>query len=145
MIIASMLDAGLPLDSLEAELRQLSMTGFSLSIERLHGPMPALRFVVYAPGGESHRHCPGEIVHGWSARALQAILAASTLSEAVKSTAGRILHRLAEADAVVRGIELADVRYDGPSAIDTMVDVVGACIAIELLGISQVYLSLIHI
>jgi len=65
-------------------------------------------------------------------------LEASPLSAAARARAGRILRRLAEAEARVHGVDVEEVHFHEVGAIDTLIDVGGACLALERLGIERV-------
>jgi len=69
------------------------------------------------------------------------ILDRAPVSEAVRAAAARIFQRLGECEAAVHGIALAEVHFHEVGALDTIADVLGACIALEELGADAVYCS----
>jgi uncharacterized protein (TIGR00299 family) protein len=73
------------------------------------------------------------------------IIEGSTLSEGVKSRSRSIFQRLADAEAKVHGIDIGKVHFHEVGALDAIVDVVGACIGFELLGIDHFACSKIHV
>jgi len=66
------------------------------------------------------------------------LLAASPLAPASRARAERVLVRLAEAEARVHGVALEEVHFHEVGAVDTLVDVCGAVLALERLGIERV-------
>ena len=69
------------------------------------------------------------------------MIAASKLADVDKDLARRIFKRLGEAEAKVHGIELDNVHFHEVGAVDSIIDVVGGAIALNRLGIEQVFCS----
>ncbi len=138
MFLGAMLDlkAGFSLDSLKSGLAALPLHGYDLRLEPfqdkgIHGS----RFEVIL--SEQHAATP-------QARHLSdivALLHASTLSSNVRETALAIFECLARAEATVHGTGVEEVHFHELGAVDAIIDITGAAIAIETLGISQIYAS----
>lgn len=91
-----------------------------------------------------HHHGPGGSEH----RSLQEILSLidrSELSDRVKGTAQAIFRRLGEAEAQVHGLPVEQVHFHEVGGVDAIVDIVGAAIGLEQLGIERVYASPLHL
>jgi len=132
MTVAALLDLGVPLEHLRAELAKLALPAdsYSLSIqqtERRH--IPALKFDVAVHDHHTHRHYAG----------IDTMIAASGLSAVVKDQSRRIFRRLAEAEALVHGVAVEDVHFHEVGAVDSIVDIVAAAICLEYLGVEQVF------
>ena len=69
----------------------------------------------------------------------------SQLSAFVKDTAGKIFKQIAIAEAKMHGVSVWDVHFHEVGAIDSIVDVVGAAICIEALGVPQIFTSQIEL
>ena len=69
----------------------------------------------------------------------------SQLSAFVKDTAGKIFKQIATAEAKMHGVSVWDVHFHEIGAIDSIVDVVGAAICIEALGVPQIFTSQIEL
>jgi uncharacterized protein (DUF111 family) len=76
---------------------------------------------------------------------IEKIINDSDLSETVKKRAIEIFTNLAEAEAKIHGIEVKKVHFHEVGAMDAIVDVVGACIGFEMLGIEKFVCSKIHV
>src|SRR5256884_9574524 len=133
MFLGAMLDAGLSLDTLKTSLAALPITGYQLISEPFHDKgIRGLRFdVVMTEQEQPARHLSDIVV----------LLKTSLLPPRVRDTALAIFQCLAEAEATVHPSTLEEVHFHEVGAIDAIVDITGAAIAIETLGISQLYAS----
>lgn len=136
MILGALIAAGVDPNELEIELDKLNLPNFELSAERVdRSGISAVHVEVRVPNEKKHRHLPE----------IERIIAESALSEAVKSRSTAVFRRLAEAEAAVHGIELSTVHFHEVGAFDAIIDIVGACIGFEMLGIEQFACSKIHV
>ena len=133
MFLGAMLDAGLALDTLKTGLASLAVTGYELHVEAVQDKgIRGTRFsVVMAEQVQPVRRLTD----------IAAILQASPLHRPVRQTALAIFQCLAEAEASVHGTSIEEVHFHEVGAIDALVDIIGAAIAVESLGIAQCYAS----
>lgn len=133
MFLGALLHAGLPLNVLEEALRQLSVEGYSLRYEQVcdKGIFGGRLKVILAEQEQPTRHYSD----------IAAILEASSLSPSVRKTALAAFYCLAEAEATVHGTTVEEIHFHEVGAIDAIVDITGAAIALEALGITHVYAS----
>lgn len=128
MVLGALVDAGVELGRLEAELRKLGLEGWGISTERVkRGPLGATR--VKVESREHHHH-----------RGLSAILeriARAGIASRAADRAKRIFTRLAEAEAKVHQVPIEQVHFHEVGAVDAIVDIAGAAIGFELLGIDE--------
>ncbi len=132
MILGALLAAGLPEEAFRAQLAQLGIGGYELSMRpvRKQG-FAATRVEVRLTEQAGHRH-----LHH-----IKKIIQDSKLPAGVKDRAIRIFTRLAEVEAKVHGTTIEEVHFHEVGAVDAMVDVVGAVIGMELLGIQRIVCS----
>jgi uncharacterized protein (TIGR00299 family) protein len=136
MILGALLALGIDRNALETELSKLNLPDVSLMIENVdRSGISATHVEVIAPDQHAHRHLSNIVK----------IIESSDLADAVKSRAITIFTRLAEAEARVHGISVEKVHFHEVGAIDAIVDIVGACIGFEMLGIERFVCSKIHV
>jgi pyridinium-3,5-bisthiocarboxylic acid mononucleotide nickel chelatase len=82
----------------------------------------------------SHAHSHEEHEHGRTHAEIQKLIQDSALSDWVKDKSLRIFQRIAVAEGKIHGVPAADVHFHEVGAVDSIVDIVGACIALEMLG-----------
>jgi pyridinium-3,5-bisthiocarboxylic acid mononucleotide nickel chelatase len=133
MFLGAMLDAGLGLDTLKNALSGLPLGGYELQLERFKDKgIRGSRFdVVLREQQQQTRHLSDIVM----------LLEASKLSSRVREMATAIFQRLAEAEAAVHGTGIEEVHFHEVGAVDAIVDITGAAIAIEAMGITQLYAS----
>jgi pyridinium-3,5-bisthiocarboxylic acid mononucleotide nickel chelatase len=148
MLIGAMLDCGLDFESLRSELAQLGVEGYELSLKRVdRSGISAAKFDVNMTG-EPHSH-GSHHDHGHSHhRALseiKQIISSSNLSGQVKSRAQTIFQRIGEAESKIHDIPIESVHFHEVGAIDSIVDIVGACVAFEALKVGRIVSSPLHV
>jgi len=133
MFLGAMLDANLSFTMLKDTLALLPIEGYQLGFEPFHDKgIRGSRFHVLTTEQEQpHRHFSD----------IAALLHASHLPAPVRDTAIAIFHTLGEAEATVHGVTLEEVHFHEVGAIDAIVDITGAAIALHALDIEQVYAS----
>ncbi len=138
MILGALVDAGVSLDMLRTELRKLALPGWEITAREVRrGAFRATKVDVEVDAGahHGHRHL-GDIV---------GILRHSTLTESVKEQAQRIFTRLADAEARVHGTSREEVHFHEVGAVDAIIDITGAAVALSLLGAGSVSASALPI
>ena len=134
MILGALLDAGVSLQTLRAELDKLALPGFTLQAREVQrGAFRATKADVVLDTAIRHEHR--------QLRDILAILGASQLAPAVVAGAARIFTRLAQAEARVHGTGVEEVHFHEVGAVDAIVDVTGAVIGLHLLGAEGVHVS----
>jgi len=151
MIIAAALDAGLSADILQRELAQLNLKeNFDLQIKSVNkNGIAATSFTpvltqLTSSNPDNHRHrqttSHNHIPHR-NLSDITVLIEQSDLKNSIKSKALNIFQRLAQAEAKVHGTSIDKVHFHEVGATDAIIDIVGACIALEELGIDRIYCS----
>lgn len=148
MILGALLDVGVDLEAVRRELQKLEVSGYELKRERvMRRGIAATRFQVLLDGG-ADPDAPPHHGHHAPARPLRAILDLidrSALAGPVKALSRRIFERLGEAEARVHGVPPADVHLHEVGAVDAIVDICGAAIALHALGMPECHASPLHV
>jgi uncharacterized protein (DUF111 family) len=92
---------------------------------------------------ESHSHAHTH-THGRNHREIREILSRSELSSFVKSHALSIFRRIAVAEGKIHGQSPEDVGFHEVGALDSIADIVCACVGLETLGVEKVFVSALH-
>ncbi|HEY0079114.1 MAG TPA: nickel pincer cofactor biosynthesis protein LarC [Pyrinomonadaceae bacterium] len=136
MILGALVGAGVEERALLEGLASLSVEGYELSFEQVErSGIAATRALVRTGEEHHHRHLSD----------IRRIIEDSRLSGGVKERAGEIFLRLAEAEARVHNMAVERVHFHEVGALDAIVDVVGACIGFELLGVERFSCSALHV
>jgi hypothetical protein len=149
MLLAALLDAAGPaaLAQVQDGLAGLQLGAIGLSTERvLVGGLSALRATVDAPQEAHWQHSailtPRANLHEHRPyRVIRELLAAATLPINVKDRAQAVFRLLAEAEAAVHGVDPEIVEFHEVGALDAIADVVGVCLALDILGVERVIAS----
>ena len=93
-------------------------------------------------GCEVHPHHHHE--HGRSHRQIRELIEHSELSPFVKKHALSIFQRIAVAEGKIHGQPPEDVEFHEVGALDSIADIISACVGIESLGVEKVFVSTLH-
>lgn len=132
MLLAALLDAGLELGALETALAGLGLAGYALRPERVSShSVTGTRLHVPVEPGQPQRD--------WSQ--IRTLIEAASLDEQARSWALGAFERLARAEAAVHNTPVENVHFHEVGAVDSIVDTVGVCVGLALLGVEAVYAS----
>jgi hypothetical protein len=136
MFLATLLDAGLPPDKLFAEVKKLELGFYKFRRTRAaRGGLVGTRVEIEVPAAQPHR----KLSH------IESLIGDSGLSSAVKQQAVAIFRRLAEVEGKLHGKTPEEVHFHEVGAVDAIVDVVGACVGMEMLEISELVSSPLNV
>ncbi|MFD0958129.1 nickel pincer cofactor biosynthesis protein LarC [Paenibacillus chungangensis] len=85
--------------------------------------------------GHSHDH---DHVHR-KAKDILAMIRESDMPSRVKERSSRIFQEIAVAEAKIHGISIEDVHFHEVGAMDSIIDIIGVCLALESLQIEHIY------
>jgi pyridinium-3,5-bisthiocarboxylic acid mononucleotide nickel chelatase len=162
MFIGALLDLGVSFEALQAELQQVDIGSFHLHQQRqTKAGIAGIKFDVHehhahghsghdhghhhphdhshGPGehGHAHQHEPAHHHHHGDSRNyadIRKMILGSALSDWVKEKSVAVFHRIAVAEGKIHGHPPEEVHFHEVGAIDSIVDVIGACVCLEQLG-----------
>jgi len=129
MMLGLLVDLGVDLGAIDASLRALPVTGYTLTAGR-EARQGISGSRVHVAIDEQHHH------RTWAD--IDAMLANAGLPAAVKTRSRAIFRRVGVAEAAVHGVPLETVHFHEVGAVDSIVDIVGVAIGLELLGVERV-------
>lgn len=136
MTVGSLVDAGADGAALIDALDSLNLgASYSLEKTRRRG-IGATKFHVDGGRQKAHRHLPyiEKIIEN-----------ATRLSDLTKQRSMAVFMALGAAEAKVHAQPLEQVHFHEVGAVDSISDIVGACYALELLEIGEIYCSAINV
>jgi len=136
MTLGALLDAGADPVAVGRIISGLGIPGWSLGAEPvMRQGLRATRAIVHAPDEEHHRHYAE----------IRRRLSDWPLPERVRSRSLAVFAALAEAEAALHGVPVDEVEFHEVGSLDAIVDVVGVCAALEVLGIDEIVCSPISV
>jgi len=136
MILGALVGAGADPHQLIDQLKLLGVENYQVSFSQVDRcNLSATRATVEIGPEHSHRHLAD----------LLKIIDDSQLNTSVKDRASRIFSLLAEAESEVHNVPVERIHFHEVGALDAIIDIVGACVGFELLGIERFVCSPLHV
>ena len=132
MIVAAILSAGLDPNFLTDQLASLNLSDLTIEFgtSMPHGISSAM-FIPKTSEKHPHRHL-SDIIK---------IIDQSAISDSAKSRAKKIFDAIAIAEAKIHNTEPQKIHFHEVGAVDSIADIVAACVGFDALGIEKVYSS----
>ncbi len=141
MILGALIDLGVDADALARDLHSLGVGHFHLRVERgLSAHLAGTRVEVQVESDDhahAHDHHHDHAPHRGLIE-IEALIRASALPEAVKDRSCRVFRRIAEVEARMHGTTVEQIHFHEIGAIDSIVDIVGCCLALHRLAVDAV-------
>ena len=135
MTVGALIDAGADQNALFDALTSIE-TGAAFRLEKsTRRGIAASKFHVDVRDTKKHRHLPH----------ILEMIGRSKLPDSVKETSSRAFQKLGEAEAKVHGVAIEKVHFHEVGAVDSICDIVGACLGFHLLAIDEIYASAINV
>ncbi len=137
MTLGALVDAGVSIDALRAELAKLNLPGYEITAEKVQrsGLSATKVHVLLDDKPQPARH----LADIWK------IVETSELSAPIKQDSIRIFERLAAAEARVHGTTADQVHFHEVGAVDAIVDIVGSIIGLKMLGVTAIAGSAVNL
>src|SRR5215471_18658560 len=168
MMIGALIDLGVDAHRLEDELEKLGLDGYHLHVSRSHkASIEGIKFDVHL--AHDHTHDAGASVthhghhhghshehdhehhhehghahqhsHGRTFSDIKKLIEHSALSDWVKQKSIAVFNRIAVAEGKIHGQSPEQVHFHEVGAVDSIVDIVGTCIGLEMLGRPRILAS----
>jgi hypothetical protein len=135
MLVGALADAGADRQEITRVLASLAPAA-TIEWDRVkRRGMAAEKFRVRVEEPQKHRHLSG----------ILKIIEAAEMPPQVKTNAARVFQKLGEAEALAHGIPIEKVHFHEVGAIDSICDIVGACLAFDQLKVDRIYCSPVNV
>jgi len=157
MWVGALVDAGVPLAPLAAAVGSLALPGVELRAERvLRCGLTGTHFTVIENGAPADAFvplaaAPSLLVTGGGGHAhrglreIESLLAGADLPAPVRERCRQVYRAIGEVEAAAHGVAIEAVHFHEVGAVDTIVDVVCACLAMHLAGCERVHANGIEV
>jgi uncharacterized protein (TIGR00299 family) protein len=164
MVLGAFVSAGVDIKQLTNEIAKLNLGNVELRVEKkIRSGITATKVNVIVSGEiekvtdlggdvQKHSHEEGKHhshhdhhEHGRSYLEIKYLIENSNLSDAVKSKSLAIFLKLAEAESKIHDTTLDKIHFHEVGAVDSIVDIVGSTICLEMMGIESVFTSPIRL
>ena len=127
MILGAMVDAGIDIKALKKELKKLDLHGYSLKVSKVK--RKGIKGTKVDVIVDKKKH-----LHHTHYKDIKRLIERSKLPEKIKEDSLSIFKNIAEAEAKIHRTSVDNVHFHEVGAVDSIVDVVGASICINLLN-----------
>ena len=141
MCLGALVDAGVDISDIKRGLKKLPIQNYSLTSKKvLRGSISATKVDVIIKAEGKRQKAKGK---KW--KDIEKTIKTSQLSEKIKQKGLHIFKRLFEAEARVHGEPFDKVHLHELGGTDCLVDIFGALIGLDILGIEKIYVSSINL
>ncbi len=132
MLLAALLDAGADLETRRGAPRVLGIEGVEIDADRVERQgIGALHLRIEARDDHDHRHYAD----------IRTLVEAAALPGRARARSLEAFRRLAEVEGGIHGVDPEDVHFHELGSLDTLIDVCGAFVLLEELGVERVVSS----
>jgi uncharacterized protein (TIGR00299 family) protein len=132
MILGALLDLGVDEELWKSELKKIPIEDYEIEVtKKKKGAIYGTDVNIKIKDTKTHRHL----------KDLIDIVERSDLSSDIKEKAKKIFYKIAEAESKIHNESIEEVHFHEVGALDTIIDVLGSLIAIEILNVDEIYSS----
>lgn len=145
MLCAALLDLGLNQEEWQQKLSSLPLDNYHIDIKKCtRNCFTATHLRITPVHVHQHEHDHGHHAEPWDHHHrgfsdIASMINKSALPTKVKKDAISVFRVLGEAEATIHGCPLEDVQFHEVGATDSILDIVGFCLGIHMLGITEIY------
>ncbi|MDY6842902.1 MAG: nickel pincer cofactor biosynthesis protein LarC [Thermodesulfobacteriota bacterium] len=134
MVLGALLNLGMSLDYLKEKLSTLKLKGYEIYAKKdQRMSLWGTKVEVVVRKNTSYR----------SYKEIKDVIERSGLEDSEKKMSLEIFHILAQAEAKIHHVDIETVHFHEIGAIDSIIDIVGAAVGINFLGLDEFYVSVI--
>ncbi|MCF7816753.1 MAG: nickel pincer cofactor biosynthesis protein LarC [Kiritimatiellales bacterium] len=139
MILGALIGLGVPVEELNEELKSLNVDPFEIVAEEVvEQGMGGIRARVDVHEHHHHHDHGHDHHHGRHLSTILKLIGASGLPESAKVQASEVFRRIGQAEAEIHNIEIEKIHFHEVGAMDSIIDIVGCCLALHKLGVDGV-------
>lgn len=137
MILGAFVDLGVELAELEQELSKLNLSGFKLQATKVKraGISGTKVDVIVDKSPQPHRHLTD----------INEIINESALKQNVRELSLKIFQKIAVTEAKIHATSVEKIHFHEVGSLDSIADIVGAAICLDILKINDVYSSKLNV
>lgn len=136
MFLGAMLDLGISQEAFLAELSKLPLSDYNVEIKKsFQGGITGTDINVITHEHHPHRHL----------KDIYEIIDKSDLKHEVKLKSKEAFLKLAQAEGKIHGKDPEEIHFHEVGAVDSIIDIVGAFILTEMLGVDRIYSSPVNV
>ena len=147
MFLGACLDLGVDFSGFQSELKKLPVSGWELQVEKKlqQGITGTHCGVDLSVSNHEKIHSEEEEHHHRTCGDILKLIDKSELSKSVKQHASSMFCRLAEAEGKIHGVMREEVKFHEVGALDSIIDIIGAAVCMELLEEKGFYVSDVNV
>lgn len=144
MTVAALLDLGIDEAIFRQELDKLNIDGYQIQIAKnLKNGISGTSFKVVLTENHHEHHEHHEHQHR-NLYDVEEIIDKSSLSDRIKELSKDIFRQVAVAEAKIHAKSIEEVHFHEVGAVDSIIDIVGVAICMDILDVDEVYSSPLH-
>ncbi len=144
MTVGALLDLGIDPQTFLSELAKLNLEGYQIEISpSIKNGITGIDFKVNLE--ETHHVHEADHHKHRNLYDIEKLIDNSMLENTVKERSKKIFRLVTEAEAKVHGKPVHEIHFHEVGAIDSIIDIVGTSICIDLLEVDEIYCSPLHV
>lgn len=132
MILGALIDLGVTPQELKSDLQKLPLAGYDLEVKTVEKNHLRATDVIVTIEEQQHHRSYKDIIH---------LIDGSSLPDSIKTRSKDIFLKLAMAEGKIHQVPVERVHFHEVGAVDSIIDIVGAVIGLEHLGIDEIVCS----
>lgn len=141
MTLSALIDLGADISYIRNELEKLPLDAFTMEIVPVIKQGISASYLQLDIEEPHHHHHDHDHHHHRKAAEILQMIEQSALPERVKDRSRLVFEHIAEAEGHIHGIPAADVHFHEVGAMDSIIDVIGVCLAFESLDAGRIIAS----